>query len=158
MQKGRGDIMGYAESARIVAVIRDLRMGFGVEDIAVMGTDTAEFARYVVNRYRMAGLLSELYSGVVTGNESKKTARPARRKPCGIAEIAEAVAREHGITIAQMTSRERNWDVSHPRQVAYLRAHNAGFSMPQIAKWFGYDHTTILHGIRSAMKRNEVQQ
>jgi len=32
-------------------------------------------------------------------------------------------------------------------------AHSAGKSLPMIGRHFGYDHTTILHGIRAYSER-----
>jgi hypothetical protein len=43
------------------AVLRDLRDGFGVEDIQVRGTATANYARAVVRRLDHMGLIHDLY-------------------------------------------------------------------------------------------------
>jgi len=41
-----------------VAVLRHLRMGYGVEDMEVMGVANADFARSVISRLRSMGLLT----------------------------------------------------------------------------------------------------
>ena len=49
--------------------------------------------------------------------------------------------------------------VAHPRQAAMWLARLGGHSLPQIARDFGgRDHTTILHGIRAAAKRADVDE
>ncbi len=77
-----------------------------------------------------------------------------RRKPT-VRDIARQVAEESGISFAEIMSRSRVWRFSHPRQEAMRRAHCAGFSLNQIGNLWGYDHTTVMHGIKSATHRME---
>lgn len=68
-------------------------------------------------------------------------ARPARR-------VIEAVSAESGVPVRDLLGRARTWDVSRWRWVAMrcLRERH-GLSTPQIARLFGRDHTTVLHGL-----------
>lgn len=55
--------------------------------------------------------------------------------------IGESVSKVHILSIRQTRS------ISFPRQIAfYLAAKTTSYSLPQIAKCFGRDHTTILYG------------
>lgn len=42
---------------------------------------------------------------------------------------------------------------SHPRQIAMFIARQDGLSLPQIAKVFSRDHTTVLHACRAVSGR-----
>jgi chromosomal replication initiator protein len=80
------------------------------------------------------------------------TGRPL--KGWTIATIVMAVARETGIPRREIVSDNRSFPVAHARQEAMRRAYATGkFSLPQIGKFFGRDHTTVLHGIRRATER-----
>ena len=71
--------------------------------------------------------------------------------------IAEAVAIENGLTFHDLIGSDRKRRVSQPRQRAFLLCHMAGFSYPQIGIFFGNrDHTTVIHGVREAEKRERV--
>jgi chromosomal replication initiator protein len=65
-------------------------------------------------------------------------------------KIKRAVAEHYGISMNNLTSARRTWDVVRPRQVAmYLAKELTPMSLPQIGRLFGgRDHTTVLHAIR----------
>lgn len=69
--------------------------------------------------------------------------------------IIDAVCAEYGVTKAQMVSKAtRQARFCIPRSEIMLRAKLAGFSTPEIGRRLGgRDHTTIIHGQRSAAKR-----
>lgn len=67
--------------------------------------------------------------------------------------LAVEVSRAYGLTVEDFKSPTRVRDVSWPRQEFMLAAHRAGYSLGQIARFLNRDHTTILHGIRAASKR-----
>lgn len=69
-------------------------------------------------------------------------------------EIAAEVAAEHGMTTAELRQPTRAWHVSHVRQEAMRRMHEAGYSYPRIGRLFGLHHSTVLEGVRSARARN----
>lgn len=79
--------------------------------------------------------------------------RLVRHRPPTVKDIAWEVAQEHGLSLDDIRNGSRAFRFSHPRQEAMRRAHEAGYSLPQIARFWGYDHTTVLHGVRAAQKR-----
>lgn len=63
-----------------------------------------------------------------------------------ILQIQTAVARHFGIRVDQIMSRRRSRCFSHPRQLAmYLARELTTFSYPQIGKYFGRDHATVIY-------------
>lgn len=72
--------------------------------------------------------------------------------------IATETARESGLTLPAMMDRQNKARaVSWPRQEAMRRIRKRGYSLPQIAAYFGFDHTTIIHGIAAATKRHAAE-
>lgn len=65
-------------------------------------------------------------------------------------EIAEEVCQQHGLTLELLTGSSRKRTIAWPRQTAYRRCHEMGYSPEQIAKFFGRDPTTVIYGIRCA--------
>ena len=69
-------------------------------------------------------------------------------------EIAEQVARQHGLSLAHLVGPQRAQRYSRPRQEAMWRMCEAGrWSLPRIGMFFDRDHTTILHGRRAHQAR-----
>ena len=77
-------------------------------------------------------------------------AEPIQRR---MAQIAIDVAADNGLTLAELRSKRREYAVSRPRQFAMLEMSKAGFPANSIARFFGVDHTTVLHGIKVAAER-----
>lgn len=68
--------------------------------------------------------------------------------------IAEAIAIQSRLRVADLRGPSRVSRVAHPRQEAYRRCKLEGYSLHQIGNYFGgRHHTTVLMGIRSAEKR-----
>ena len=61
--------------------------------------------------------------------------------------IKKAVCKKYNIKIADIESKKRNREFSHPRQIAmYLCRELTNLSLPKIGESFGgRDHTTVLH-------------
>ena len=78
---------------------------------------------------------------------------PAAERHFSITQACRDVMKRHGITHAEFYSRSRLRRIAHARQEAMAIAHSAGKSLPMIGRHFGYDHTTILHGIRAYSER-----
>lgn len=75
------------------------------------------------------------------------TAETVAARPCAI--IRGAVARRFGVTERELMSPRRGQGVARCRQLAmFLAYRSTSFSMPQIGRAFGRDHTTVLHAIR----------
>lgn len=74
-----------------------------------------------------------------------------------VAQIIAQVAREAGITPADILGRSRVHAIAVARQEAMLRAReHTSQSLPQIGRSFGRDHKTVLHGCRAAAARRRA--
>lgn len=62
--------------------------------------------------------------------------------------IAEQVAVKHDLSLADLKSASRMKPLARARFEYFARAHEAGFSLPQIGRTMNRDHTTVLNGIR----------
>ena len=71
-------------------------------------------------------------------------------------DIAQAVAQENEITLADILGQSRQRASAWPRQTVMLLASEAGFSNPQIGRFLARDHTTVLSGIRAARARRDA--
>jgi chromosomal replication initiation ATPase DnaA len=65
------------------------------------------------------------------------------------AAIVKAVSATSGIPVANILGRGRPKAVSDARQVAYYVSRSLGHSYPAIARAFGRDRATIIHGVRA---------
>lgn len=74
--------------------------------------------------------------------------------PPVIVAIAREVAEQHGFTVDQLVGPSPRHDLARARFCAWnrirteVRFRGLPPSLPQIGKWFGRDHTSILHGLR----------
>jgi len=70
--------------------------------------------------------------------------------PLRIEDVQRTVARQYGVSRAQLISSRRTANLIRPRQVAmYLAKILTGRSLPDIGMRFGgKDHTTVLHAVR----------
>lgn len=77
----------------------------------------------------------------------------------GLAEVAQRIARQHGLTVAEMFSEGRAPPLPKARAAFYEHLRELGWSFPRIGALMGKDHTTILTAIRSgpARERKELQ-
>jgi chromosomal replication initiation ATPase DnaA len=58
------------------------------------------------------------------------------------------VAKRYKIRPSALLTKNRTRPISWPRHEVFWLAHNAGQSLPNIGKYFGMDHTSVLYGIR----------
>lgn len=75
-----------------------------------------------------------------------------------MAEIVSEVSSMTGIPMSDMCSKSRRRFFVRARQLAMWQGHRLGLSMPQIGDFFGYDHTTVLHGIRQTQARIDASR
>lgn len=68
-------------------------------------------------------------------------------------DIAADVAERHGLTVKDLTGRGRTRHLSHARFEAFWLCRQEKrsdglhrWSLPAIGRFFGRDHTTVLHG------------
>jgi hypothetical protein len=60
--------------------------------------------------------------------------------------LVEDAAREAGCTVAQMLGPQHRF--APYRHQAMKRAHDDGYSLPQIGRAFNRDHTTVVYAVR----------
>lgn len=72
-----------------------------------------------------------------------------------IAQVLDAVCQHFDLSIGELLGDCRSYEVSHPRQMAYLFCRKmTGRSSTNIARHLGNrDHSTILTGVRAAKLR-----
>ena len=80
----------------------------------------------------------------MNGRKTRARARVRR----GIRDIIASVAARHGLTEADIYVRDRSAPVSAARREAWALAYAAGFSMVEIARVGGWNHSSIRHGVR----------
>lgn len=70
-------------------------------------------------------------------------------------EIIARVAERNGLSIDELLLKRQHRSVSRPRQEAMWALRQAGrWSLPQIGRALGgFDHTTVLHGVRAHERR-----
>ncbi|EFL88307.1 helix-turn-helix domain-containing protein [Ahrensia sp. R2A130] len=67
------------------------------------------------------------------------------------------VADKHELTVDDMLGPRRFVEIARARQEFYYRATDElGASQPQIGRWVGRDHTSVLHGIRKHAMLNDL--
>ncbi len=73
-------------------------------------------------------------------------------------EIAKEVAKKHGFkTWRELTKRRRAREYVYPRQEAMWRcSRETDQSLPAIGRFFGFDHTTVMHACRVYEARLEL--
>jgi chromosomal replication initiation ATPase DnaA len=69
---------------------------------------------------------------------------------------ALAAYRAH-FTVEDFQGPERHRPIAWARQDFMLSAERAGYSLSEIGRFLNRDHTTVLHGIRAAKKREAAQ-
>lgn len=71
-----------------------------------------------------------------------------------VAHIQATVAAYYKISVRHMTSDRRDWEFSHPRQVAmYLAAELTPKSYPDIGRLFHRDHSTVIFAEKAVQLR-----
>jgi hypothetical protein len=71
--------------------------------------------------------------------------------------ILRDVCEKHGVTRDDLNSRRKTANLLPPRQEAYYRLREAGYSLKRIANLMGgRDHTTVLHGAKVYAERNRI--
>jgi chromosomal replication initiation ATPase DnaA len=66
----------------------------------------------------------------------------------------QAVAKERRIPVADLVSRSRSWPTARARHELWRRLHvDEGISKTTIARHYGVDHSSVVHGVRRAEAR-----
>jgi len=75
-------------------------------------------------------------------------------------QVTERISDEYKFTVKELRGPGRSHCYSEARRVIWSELKRRGYSLPQIGKFFGRDHTSILHGLKAhgaALKANEAQ-
>lgn len=74
--------------------------------------------------------------------------------------VVKATAEVHGVDEIELTGSSRKRAVAWPRQEAFAALRTSGFfSLQEIGRMFGRDHTTVLYALRLVSERpNEVEK
>jgi len=78
--------------------------------------------------------------------------KPAETPPDGMAEVVAIVAAQYGLRAAHLVGPSKYRRYIPARFEAYRRLRDAGFSYGQIGRYFGRDHSTVMHGVAKAEK------
>jgi len=70
-------------------------------------------------------------------------------QPDSMRGIALEVAVKHEITVEEMAGPKRQPRQIHPRHEAMFKMRKVGYSYSEIGRFFGRDHTTVMHGVRA---------
>jgi chromosomal replication initiation ATPase DnaA len=79
-------------------------------------------------------------------------------EPFSFKGLVSRIALANGLTYEQLMSRTRVHRVSHARWEVFHALHKRGWSLPQIARHWGMDHTTVLWGLRKIKQRKAQQE
>jgi len=71
-----------------------------------------------------------------------------------VRQYVDIAAADHGVTSAQIMSRESTAPVCKARWGVMRALRDDGFTLAQIGRWLGRDHTTIMHGLRKSDQRS----
>lgn len=63
-------------------------------------------------------------------------------------DVISAVAYDFGITARRILSRDRTHLVMLARRTVCYVLHKRGSSYPQIGRWLGIDHSSVIHAVR----------
>lgn len=77
---------------------------------------------------------------------------PGRLNPASLPRwkaIVQDVSHSRGVPVAQLMGRSQVWAISHARFECWaLIREKMGVSYPTIARWWGVDHSSVMHGVR----------
>ena len=83
-------------------------------------------------------------------------ARHHRIVPDLVRQIVSSVAVEYEVRARDIFGRSHRQIIYAARRAAMIRVREAtDASLPQIGRWFGRDHTSVLHAIRDDAQRDE---
>ena len=84
----------------------------------------------------------------------RRTKNPMRESQPTMREIVLETARKYGMQPMDLKRRHRSHKIVHPRQEAMWRCRNeTSHSYPEIGRYFGLDHTTVMSGVERHEKR-----
>ena len=82
-------------------------------------------------------------------------ANPAR--PGSVRQAIQDVSAATGVSVEDLLGRGRRREITQARQLAMFIAREKGAAYSVIARVFGRDHTTIIHGVRAEAARRAAE-
>ena len=137
-----------------IAIIRDKAVKMGVElpdDVSnYIAENIQANIRQLEGAVKKIKAMHELMGERITVSLAENAIDALRTENPGLnptpERIMEAVANYFYIPVEQMISQNRSKDVASPRQMAmYMIRQELEYSVPDIAKIFKRDHTTVMH-------------
>ncbi len=104
----------------------------------------------LVERIRQDAYMSGLLDRSKPGNVDGATSMMER--------ITSRVAMEYKVRPAEMRGPDRHKQFVEARWVAWAEMVDRGYSYPQIGRFFGRDHSTVMHGVRRAREMKEREE
>lgn len=149
-----------------------------------MSEDVTKKMSLVIALFKMGGnRLSkserEIWSGVVEVVETKKLKAGLQMlaeignyspTPSEVLKISRKVsvqsmrnatafaAQKHNVKMSDILSRSRKAHIARARHEAFYLSRRDGFSYPKIGRFFGRDHTTVMHGIKRHLESGHADE
>ncbi len=135
-------------AARVPANVRSL------EGALIRVSAFASMRDQPVNTELVDELLDAIHPGPNPCTPVPGTVEPSNRAPAiAVSKIISVVAEHFGLSVDELTGPGRTRAVTGPRQIAmYLACQMTDETLPQVAKRFGRDHSTVVHA------RNKVER
>jgi|GEM_PF-2710686 len=116
--------------------------------------DIPDKKKQILPSVRIKVELLEQYQRSVNG-----LTHSGRAKKVTMSDILDEVAEKHGFKALQLKARLRRKALSKARFEAFYRMRKElKVSFPQIAMFFGMDHTSIIHGVRMHEEKLEKEK
>jgi chromosomal replication initiation ATPase DnaA len=64
-----------------------------------------------------------------------------------------SLAASHGVTLAELFAAGSSRKLAWPRQAAMALLRDRGWSYPQIGRYFGLKHSTVVYGVKQHVER-----
>ncbi len=88
-----------------------------------------------------------------TPPDNKPQCRKGRIPPSKLRGCALIIAAHYRMQPGELFVRSQAWHIAHPRQHLMSLLRDEGYSWGAIGVAFGVDHTTVIYGVRSHMRR-----
>lgn len=74
---------------------------------------------------------------------------PHERRMAHVRDVCE----QHGVSVKEVLGKSKLPKIVEVRQILFWDFREDGMSFPEIGRFFGRDHTTVISGMKQAMKR-----
>lgn len=106
-------------------------------------------AAIVGEQARIANLI--LPPSTIAAKDTRNRPQHMKLRPTYAHAITQVCCQVWGVTFSRITAPGRERDVVRPRHAAIkIMRDRGGVSYPEIAKYFGFDHSSVMYGYRKA--------